>query len=148
MSKKQVALLHIKLDANINKLHINIFFSHVIITKWHVYIFVSHFYTTILVIDSGCIGKGMVVACFEEWVFSGTMASFNINDPLALTFVPMRDINISCRTCLSIIVKFLVGPQKIVTHIDLLKPKRSLNLCTQYIYQNQIAVNMLDCKNS
>lgn len=37
----------------------------------------------------------------------GTPPSSHINDPIAQTSVPTKDINMTCTTCLSVVVKYI-----------------------------------------
>lgn len=58
--------------------------------------------SSILMIDSGCIWRSPT---YTRGLSPGTLASSHINDLIELASVLKRDINRSCRTCLSITVK-------------------------------------------
>lgn len=60
--------------------------------------FHRYYPSSILVIDSGGMWQGMVVARLDRCFSQGNQASSHINDTIALTFVPTKEIDISYRT--------------------------------------------------
>lgn len=62
---------------------------------------------------------------------AGAPATSHTNDPLALTSVPKRDINIGCRICLLIVVKFS-SKFSSVQFSELRKKERSVSYLIEF----------------